>query len=79
MEVSQIGKLKPHHWRRSTVFKLLDKCWLENKTTQYEMKKYVKQETGLTPSPKLIVEWKKSRNITLYKHHFHLKRQLQAS
>lgn len=57
---------KPHHERREKVFQLLDMAWNLSKTTQYQMQRFVERETGLKPSPKLIVKWKRSRNLTVF-------------
>jgi hypothetical protein len=58
-------KRKPHHNRRTQVYDLLDKCLLLGKTSHYEMQRFVKRATGIAPSPKLIVKWKRSRNLHL--------------
>ena len=58
------SKCKPHASRREKVFDLLDRCW-GKKRSQYELQNYVKKQTGKKPSPKLIVKWKKARNIPL--------------
>jgi hypothetical protein len=57
---------KPHHERRQKVYQLLDQAWKWGKTTQYQMQKFVEKHTGLKPSPKLIVKWKRSRQIPIY-------------
>ena len=54
----------PHASRREKVFDLLDRCW-GKKRSQYELQNYVRKQTGKKPSPKLIVKWKKARNIPL--------------
>ena len=58
-------KRKPHHNRRTKVYNLLDRCLLLGKTSHYEMQRFVKHVTGRAPSPKLIVKWKRSRNLHL--------------
>ena len=57
---------KPHHERRQKVYQLLDQAWNLSKTTQYQMQRFVEAKTGLKPSPKLIVKWKRLRNLTIY-------------
>ena len=57
---------KPHHERRQKVYQLLDQAWKYQKTTQYQMQRFVEKQTGKKPSPKLIVKWKRSRQIPVY-------------
>ena len=57
------NKYKPHHNRRTQVYNLLDKCLLLGKTSHYEMQMFVTRITGIAPSPKLIVKWKRSRHL----------------
>ena len=57
---------RPHHERRQKVYQLLDQAWKLSKTTQYQMQRFVEKETGKKPSPKLIVKWKRSRQLPVF-------------
>ena len=59
-------KNRPHHERRQKVYKLLDEAWNSSKTTQYQLQRFVEKRTGLKPSPKLIVKWKRERDLPIF-------------
>ena len=57
---------RPHHERRQKVYHLLDQAWDSSKTTQYQLQRFVEKRTGLKPSPKLIVKWKRERDLPIF-------------